>query len=316
MTVAWLDTVHDVLRERLEGAGMTCVDATGVSRAELLAGAGHDWEGIVVRSRISLDCEALEALPGLRFIARSGSGLENIDVAAAANRGIQVFNSPEGNRDAVAEHAMGFVLALLTRMRSADRSVRDGRWEREAHRGRELGSRTVAVFGFGHTGEAFARRLRCFGCQILAVDPYRPDAAEAANAAGAQLVDAATALQVADIISLHLPLTSETHGLVDAAWLSNVQPGTLLINTSRGPIVSTAALLDALDTGRLAGAALDVLEFEETSLEAIRGGSTTFERLLRHPEVLLSPHVAGWTVESYVRLSSVLADKILDAFPR
>ena len=316
MTVAWLDTVHDVLRERLEGAGMTCVDATGVSRAELLAGAGHDWEGIVVRSRISLDCEALEALPGLRFIARSGSGLENIDVAAAANRGIQVFNSPEGNRDAVAEHAIGFVLALLTRMRSADRSVRDGRWEREAHRGRELGSRTVAVFGFGHTGEAFARRLRCFGCQILAVDPYRPDAAEAANAAGAQLVDAATALQVADIISLHLPLTSETHGLVDAAWLGNVQPGTLLINTSRGPIVSTAALLDALDTGRLAGAALDVIEFEETSLEAIRGGSTTFERLLRHPEVLLSPHVAGWTVESYIRLSSVLADKILDAFPR
>lgn len=316
MTVAWLDTVHDVLRERLEGAGMTCVDATGVSRAELLAGAGHDWEGIVVRSRISLDCEALEALPGLRFIARSGSGLENIDVAAAANRGIQVFNSPEGNRDAVAEHAMGFVLALLTRMRSADRSVRDGRWEREAHRGRELGSRTVAVFGFGHTGEAFARRLMCFGCQILAVDPYRPDAAEAANAAGAQLVDAATALQVADIISLHLPLTSETHGLVDAAWLGNVQPGTLLINTSRGPIVSTAALLDALDTGRLAGAALDVLEFEETSLEAIRGGSTTYERLLRHPEVLLSPHVAGWTVESYIRLSSVLADKILDAFPR
>ena len=316
MTVAWLDTVHDVLRERLEGAGMTCVDATGVSRAELLAGAGHDWEGIVVRSRISLDCEALEALPGLRFIARSGSGLENIDVAAAANRGIQVFNSPEGNRDAVAEHAIGFVLALLTRMRSADRSVRDGRWEREAHRGRELGSRTVAVFGFGHTGEAFARRLRCFGCQILAVDPYRPDAAEAANAAGAQLVDAATALQVADIISLHLPLTSETHGLVDAAWLGNVQPGTLLINTSRGPIVSTAALLDALDTGRLAGAALDVLEFEETSLEAIRGGSTTYERLLRHPEVLLSPHVAGWTVESYIRLSSVLADKILDAFPR
>jgi D-3-phosphoglycerate dehydrogenase len=316
MTVAWLDTVHDVLRERLQEAGMTCVDATGVSRAELLAGAGRHWEGIVVRSRISLDREALEALPDLRFIARSGSGLENIEVAAAAERGVQVFNSPEGNRDAVAEHAMAFVLSMLTRLPAADRSVRDGRWEREAHRGRELGSRTVAVFGFGHTGEAFARRLRCFGCQILAVDPYRPDAAPAAEATGARLVDAATALHAADIISLHLPLTPETRGLVDATWFDHVRPGTLLINTSRGPIVSTAALLDALDNGRLSGAALDVLEFEETSLEAIRGGSTTYERLLRHPDVLLSPHVAGWTVESYIRLSSVLADKILATFPQ
>ena len=314
MQIAWLDTVHPVLWERLEAASMACIDARTVSREALLAGAGATWEGVVLRSRLTLDASLLDALPRLKCIARSGSGLENIDVSAARARGIHIFNSPEGNRDAVAEHAVGFLLMLLHRLRSADASVRAGRWEREAHRGRELGSRTVAIIGFGHTGEAFARRLTAFGCRVLAVDPYRADLDSAAGATGATPMSLEAAVRQADVVSLHVPLTSETRGLVDAAFVSTLRTGTLLINTSRGPVVDTAAVLDALDSGHLAGAAFDVLEFEEASLEAIRGGSATLERLRNHPEVVLSPHVAGWTEESYVHLSSVLADKLLAAF--
>ena len=314
MHFAWLDSVHPVLRERLESAGMECSDALHVGRADILAGAGARWDGIVLRSRITVDVPLLDALPRLKCIARSGSGLENIDVAAALTRGIQVVNSPEGNRDAVAEHAMGMLLMLLHRLRSADASVRAGRWEREVHRGRELGSRTVAIVGFGHTGEAFARRLQSFGCRVLAVDPYRRDLSAAAASCGAEPVRLEEALQLADAVSFHVPLTPETRGLVNAAFVSSLRPGTVLINTSRGPVVDTAAVLDALDSGHLAGAGFDVLEFEEASLEKIRGGSATLARLQNHPEVVLSPHVAGWTQESYVRLSDVLADKILAAF--
>jgi len=314
MKIAWLDSVHPVLWDRLAAAGMECLEATSVSREALLAGAGAGWEGVVIRSRLTLDAPLLDALPRLKCIARSGSGVENIDLAAAAARGIRVFNSPEGNRDAVAEHAVGFLLMMLHKLRAADASVRAGRWEREAHRGRELGSRTVAVVGFGHTGEAFARRLACFGCRVLAVDPYRQELEAAARSVGAVAMPLEAAQSLADVVSLHVPLTAETTQLVNPAFLEALRPGTLLINTSRGPVVDTAAVLDALDRGRLAGAALDVLEFEESSLEAIRGGSATLERLRNHPEVVLSPHVAGWTVESYVRLSDVLADKLLAAF--
>lgn len=314
MKIAWLDMVHPVLWDRLTAAGMECIEATTVSREALLAGAGAAWDGVVLRSRLTCDAPLLDALPRLKCIARSGSGLENIDVAAASARGIRVFNSPEGNRDAVAEHAVGFLLMLLHKLRSADANVRAGRWDREAHRGRELGARTVAIIGFGHTGEAFARRLTSFGCRVLAVDPYREDLVPAASMLGVEPIALPGAIGAADVVSFHVPLTPETLRMVNPTFLAALRPGTLLINTSRGPVVDTAAVLDALDRGQLAGAAFDVLEFEESSLEAIRGGSTTLERLRNHPDVVLSPHVAGWTVESYIRLSEVLADKMLAAF--
>ncbi len=310
MVVHFLETVHPVLAERLTAAGHTCVESYGVSRAEILAGALTEAEGLVVRSRFMVDAELLAALPALRFIARSGSGLENIDVAAAEARGVAVFNSPEGNRVAVAEHAMGMLLALLHKLAVADASVRRGEWLREQHRGLELAGRTVGIIGLGQTGSAFAQRLLAFECRVLAYDKYSP-----LPVPGVELVDEATLLGASDVVSLHLPLTDETDGLVNDAWLNRLSRNPILLNTSRGPIVSTAAVARALSAGRLSGVALDVLEEEGRDLLALTNRSEGLTALAADPRALLTPHVAGWTVESYVKLSNVLADKVLNQFP-
>jgi len=309
MEVHFLETVHPVLAERLTAAGCTCVESYGVSRTQILGGALAQAQGLVVRSRFMVDAELLTALPSLRFIARSGSGLENIDVAAAEARGVAVFNSPEGNRVAVAEHAMGMLLTLLHKLAAADASVRRGEWLREAHRGLELAGRTVGIIGLGQTGSAFAQRLLAFECRVLAYDKYTP-----LPVPGVELVDEATLLRASDVVSLHLPLTDETAGLVDDAWLDRLARRPILINTSRGPIASTAAVARALSAGRLSGVALDVLEEEGRDLLALTNRSEGLTALAADPRALLTPHVAGWTVESYVKLSNVLADKVLRHF--
>ncbi len=312
MKVLFLDTVHPILSERLTAAGMTCVDASGQPATEGVT-AHPDADGIVLRSRIRVDGDLLDRLPHLKFICRSGAGLENIDLDAAQGRGIRVFNSPEGNRDAVGEHALGMLLSLLHMLRQADQSVRQGEWDREGHRGVELSARTVGIVGYGHMGSAFAEKLTGMGCRILAHDPYRNDIDGALNGR-VHAADLDTLHKEADIVSLHCNLTDETRGMVDADWLSRFQKPVVLMNTARGPIVRTEALLDALDRGSVVCAALDVFDREASSFEHVQGGDATWQRLLAHPRVQVSPHVAGWTEESYVKLSSVLADKVLAEF--
>ncbi|MDA0940903.1 MAG: NAD(P)-dependent oxidoreductase [Bacteroidetes bacterium] len=322
--VWFLDTVHPALKEALKTAGMTCHDATRLTRQELVHQAKNTppVDALVLRSRIRLDREVLDALPDLKWIARSGSGLENIDLDRAAKLGIAVHSSPEGNQDAVGEHVLGMLLSVLNKMRSGDASIRARRWEREAHRGRELKSLTVGIMGYGHMGSAVAERLAGFGCRVIAYDKYKEGWGESPFAAPplphVHPVGWGAFCREADVVTLHLPWTEETKGLVDDAWLNGFEKPVILLNTARGPIVQTTALLRALDDGRVTDACLDVLEFEGRSLEGLDGLSDpdareAFERLLAHPRVLLSPHVAGWTVESYVKLSTVLADKILGA---
>ena len=312
MKVLFLDSVHPILANRLSAAGMTCVDATGSSATEGIEAHG-DAAGLVLRSRIRVDDVLLTQLPALRFICRSGAGLENIDLDAAARRGIRVFNSPEGNRDAVGEHALGMLLSLLHQLREADQSIRRGEWDREGHRGVELAARTVGIVGYGHMGSAFAEKLTGMGCRILAVDPYRMDH-DGALQGCVEAVDLITLQREADVVSLHCNLTPETRGMVNAHWLSSFAKPIVLLNTARGPILDTAALLDALDDGRVISAGLDVFDRETPSFETVGGRDGAWTRLMDHPRTQVSPHVAGWTEESYVKLSSVLADKVLTEF--
>ena len=305
--VAFLDAVHPVLQERLEKAGWTCDQMEELGRQEILDGALKAHSGVVIQARLQLDQALFQSMPALQFVARSGAGLENIAIDYASSQGIEVFNSPEGNADAVGEHALGQLLMLFHKLRIADVSVRNNQWEREAHRGMELKGKTVAIIGFGHMGRSFARKLRGMDCRVVAYDKY------VRGYHGEEGVLEWTMDQVfeqADVVSLHLPFNKETDQLVQHHWLRAFKRPISLINTARGGIVNTAHLLDALDAQVIHGAALDVLEFERRSLEGLISRSSELDRLLADERVVLSPHVAGWSVESYFKLSDVLADKI------
>ena len=310
MKVAFLDTVHPILKERLEANGYSCHELYSVSRDEILDGAISDFEGIVLRSRLTIDARLLASLPSLKWIARSGSGLDNIDIEEAETRGIEVINSPEGNRDAVGEHTLGLLLMLLHKLRSGDESVHKKQWLREEHRGYELGAQTVGIIGYGVMGSAFAEKLGGLGCRVLAYDKYK-------NSFGSKEVEEVSEyefFELCDVVSVHVPWTSETKGMIDAEWLNRFSKPITFINTSRGAVVKTSDLLDAVDSGKVRYAALDVIEFEGRSLEGLELDeveAATLDRLLKNDQILITPHVAGWTVESYFKLSSVLADKII-----
>jgi len=322
--VWFLDVVHPALEEALTYAGMTCHDGTTLSRTQWLDIAhspDHDpIHGIVLRSRLSIDAEMMNATPELKWVARSGSGLENIDVAEAQKRGIAIFNSPEGNRQAVAEHTLGMLLNVLNRIRSGDNSVRSKKWEREQHRGSELNALTVGILGYGQMGSAVAECLGGFGCRVVAYDKYREGWGESPTCdwplPHVQPVSWTSFISKADVVSMHLPWTDETEHLVNDDWIASFTRPFILINTSRGQIVDTQALLRGLNSEVIQYACLDVLEFEGKSLEGLvefenAERKDSFEQLLQHPNVLLTPHVAGWTEESYVKLSTILAQKIL-----
>ena len=311
MKVNFIDSVHPVLSTRLSVAGHTCEDLSERNGEDLLAQL-HDSEGLVVRSRLMMDAGTLEHAPKLRFIARCGAGMENIDRAFCAERGIRLYSSPEGNRAAVAEHAVGMLLALMNHLPRADREVRQGVWDRINNSGDELGGKTVGIIGFGQMGTAFALRLQGFGVKVLAHDKYRT------GFSNEQVVEATldALLERSDVISLHLPLTPETDRYADAAFFEKCEKPIWFINTARGPLTDTEALLNAIGKGKVLGACLDVLEFEERSLLGLKAEKEdpVLQRLLASEKVLLSPHVAGVTKESWFKLANVLADKILNDF--
>lgn len=311
MKVLFVDSVHPILAETLAEKGVECVEDYKSSKEEIerkLKGIN----GIVIRSRFPIDKTFLDAANDLKFIARSGSGLENIDLDYAAKKGVKVFSSPEGNRDAVAEHALGMLLMLFNHLGRANEEVRKGIWDREGNRGIELCGKTVGIIGYGVMGKAFAQRLRGFECEILAYDKYKSGFGDK----WVQEVDLPTLQQEADIISFHVPLATDTRYYFNADFTENLAKPIYLINTSRGNVVNTAHLAECLENGLVRGACLDVLEYEKKSFEKLRISEMPqpFQKLLASEKVILSPHVAGWTVESYEKLSRFLADKICGEF--
>ncbi|MFY7707105.1 MAG: NAD(P)-dependent oxidoreductase [Flavobacteriales bacterium] len=304
MKVIFLDSVHPILEKRLTEAGYECIHDYKTP-ADSIALDG--FTGIVIRSRFRLSREFLSRFPSLKWIARSGSGLENIDLIACEELGIKVYNSPEGNSTAVAEHATGMLLMLFNKLRIADSEVRSGLWQREANRGLELEGKTVGIIGYGVMGSAFAKRLSGFGCRVLAYDKHKSNFGNEM----VQEVSLDTLKKESDIVSLHVPLLEDTKYLVDADWIASFSKPFYIINTSRGQVAEIKAILDGLKSNKILGACLDVLEYEETSFEKINLNTPEFNELKELNNVIFSPHVAGWTVESYEKLSSVLADKIL-----
>ena len=308
MQIAFIDSAHPILAERLSAAGHTCTYHHTVSD-EGLAAALHGTNGIIVRSR-RVPASLLAGLPDLRFVGRVGSGLENIDVAWCNAHGVRVVNAPEGNRDGVGEMAVAHLLVLMKHIHRANAQVHQGLWLREENRGSDLSGRTVGIIGYGIMGEAFARKLQGFDVRILAHDKYR-------SGFGTERVKESTlddVLRESDVISLHLPLTEETKHYANAAFFARVHRPIWFLNTARGPIVHTEALLDALDAERVRGAGLGVLEFERPTLDGLDHGAHahTIKRLMEHDRVLLTPHVAGVTHEGKYNMAAVLADKILN----
>jgi D-3-phosphoglycerate dehydrogenase len=300
------DDCHPELLAGLEQMGYACVFKPNTTDAETRAEIA-EYEGLIINSKIMVDRDFLEGAPLLRFVGRLGSGMEIIDKQAAAERGVAIFSSPEGNRNAVAEHAMGMLLTLLNNLHTADAEVRHRIWRREANRGVELEGKTIGIIGFGHTGSAFARKLQGWDMRVLAHDKYKTGFAT--DMPWVQECTPEFIQQEADIISLHLPLHPETRHYANAAFLAACRRGIILINTARGKCVDTNALVEALESGQVNGACLDVFENEKPDTYSIKE-SELFERLFGFQNVVLSPHIAGWTHESKLKMAKVLLVKI------
>lgn len=307
MKVLFIDTVHPVLQEKMEEYGFTCEDGTEWSEEKINEHI-TEYGGIVLRSRIRIGREFLEKAKNLKFVARSGSGVENIDAAYCEAHNIAVFNSPEGNRDAVAEHIMGMLLSLFNRLVPIQKEIKDGRWLREANSGIELMGKTVGIIGYGNNGAAFAKKLSGFDCKILAYDKYKSLFSHAYVKESAL----EEIYEQADIISFHVPQTEETIYYFDDEFMNAMEKNFYLINASRGAVVRIDSLVEGLKSGKILGACLDVLEYEKFSFEEFMAlpPPDDFHYLVDADNVLLSPHIAGWTRESYYKLSMVLWKKI------
>lgn len=305
--VLFIDSVHPILEERLTKLGVVCEHDYQSPKAAIEAKISN-YDGVVIRSRFTLDNTFFDAATSLKFIARSGAGLENIDVAYAEKVGVKIIHSPEGNMDAVGEHSIGALLMLFNQLKKGDAEVRKSIWDREGNRGLELSGKTVGIIGFGFMGSSFAKKLMGFDCTILAYDKYKTGF----GTSQFQEVSLEELKAKSDIISIHLPLTAETHYYVNVDFINSCTKPFYLINTARGNHVNTTDLVKALKSGKILGACLDVLEYETKSFETISATQLPedFVYLTQSEKVVLSPHVAGWTVESYIKLSSVLADKI------
>lgn len=306
-----IDKIHPYLAKTLSQQGFDCIDGSTWDK-ERYAEEIANYEGLVVRTKIKIDKEFIDKATNLRFIARAGAGMENIDVAYAESKGITCLSSPEGNRDSVAEHCMAVLLGLMNNILRADKEIRNGLWRRDANWGTELMGKTVGIIGYGYMGEAFARRLQGFSVTILAHDKYK-------HGFSTEYVTEATMHDIyekADVVSLHLPLTEETHYYASKTFFSSFTKPIYFLNTARGNNVDTLALVDALKDGKVLGAALDVTEYESFSFEALSQADlpAPFKYLANSENVILTPHIAGWTNESYEKHSLVLTEKILELY--
>ena len=311
MKILHLDTNHPLLWEGLEKLGFQN-EADYQSDKEELGQRIHEYDGLIIRSRISLDRAILERATRLKFIGRVGAGLENIDTEYARERNIFLAAAPEGNRNAVGEHALGMILSLFNKLNKAHREVQKGIWEREGNRGEELDGKTVGIVGYGNTGKAFARKLAGFDVEVICYDIIGGVGDEHARQVGIMELQ-----QKADVLSLHVPQTPLTVNMINSAYINEFHKPFWLLNTARGKCVKTDDLVAALKTGKVLGAGLDVLEYEKTSFESLFSKGElpeAFQYLIQAENVLLSPHVAGWTRESKVKLAQTILDKIKSRF--
>ena len=302
--VAFIDSVHPSLWESLEALGFQCEDYSKSLEKEIERNY-HTFKGIVLRSKYRITAEVIEKCNQLKFIARSGSGMENIDVSAAEKKGVLCINSPEGNRDALAEHTLGMLLMLFNKLHIANQEVKSGVWRREENRGVELKGKTVGLIGYGVMGKAFAQRLKGFEVEVIAFDKFKSSFSDE----NAKEVSWEEFTRKSDIISLHVNYLPDNEYFVNSTFFEQFKKPVYFINTARGKCVETKALLEAIDQGKVLGACLDVIEFESVSFENDYT-SPLLKELISKPEVVLSPHVAGWTTESYIKLSEFLFKKI------
>ena len=310
-SVLFIDTVHPLIYEELTNHGFQCDYFPGYVRKDFETIIDR-YFGIIIRSKIKLDRKILEKAIRLRFIGRVGAGMENIDVTFAESKGIVCLNSPEGSRDAVGEHTLGLLLSLLNRINTADRQIRSGNWIREGNRGIEIKGKTVGIIGYGNMGSAFAQRLKGFETKVISYDKYKFNYSDG-NTLETTLKEI---FEQSDILSLHIPITEETYYMADDPFINSFRKNIWLVNTSRGPIIKTTDLVKNLKSGKILGAALDVLEYEDSSFEKISQDlPEEYHYLTKAENVVLTPHIAGWTTESNIKLAKVLVEKIIKAFP-
>lgn len=302
-----LDNNHPLLWKQLEEAGFQN-EQDYTSTKEEIEDKIQNYHGIVIRSRFKIDKIFLDKAINLQFIARVGAGLESIDCDYANSKKVQLIAAPEGNRNAVGEHALGMLLSLMNKLNRADKMVREGQWVREGNRGYELDGKTVGIIGYGNMGKAFAKKLRGFDIEVLCYDIQDNVGDE-----NAKQVSLATLQEKTNVLSLHLPWTTETDKMVNTNFINSFAKPFWFINTSRGKNVVTDDLVDALQSGKVLGAGLDVLEYEKLSFENLFVDAEkpkAFEYLLQAENVLLTPHIAGWTYESHEKLAQTIVDKI------
>jgi D-3-phosphoglycerate dehydrogenase len=311
LKVLHLDSNHPLLLEQLNALGFENHEAYTSPKSEIERQL-YLYDGLVIRSRFSIDKHVIDKCLNLKFIARVGAGLENIDVDYAKQKGIHLIAAPEGNRTAVGEHALGMLLSLFNKLNKADREVREGHWLRESNRGVELNGKTIGIIGYGNMGKAFARTLQGFDVRVMCYD-IKPNVGDQ----NATQVTLSTLQEEVDVVSLHTPQTPLTLGMINTAFIDQFKKPFWFINTARGKSVITADLVEALKRQKILGAGLDVLEYEKSSFEDLFSSGQLpkpFEYLISSDNVILTPHVAGWTVESHIKLAQTIVDKIKAKF--
>lgn len=305
-----IDSNHSLLWEQLQQAGFHN-EADFISSKQEIEAKIENYHGIVIRSRFKIDKTFLDKATNLQFIARVGAGLESIDCDYATAKGVHLIAAPEGNANAVGEHALGMLLSLFNNLNKANNEVKSGQWKREANRGYELERKTIGIIGYGNMGKSFAKKLRGFDVTVLCYD-ILPNMGDA----NATQVTLSELQEKADVLSLHTPWTSETDKMINADFINKFKKPFWFINTARGNSVVTVDLVEALQSTKILGAGLDVLEYEKLSFETLFEGEkpTAFEYLLQAENVLLTPHIAGWTFESHQKLAQTIVDKIKNIY--
>ena len=310
MKILLLDKNHPLISEQLLEKNFI-LEEDFISSYEQVLEKIDKYEGVIIRSRIPLDERLLEKGKNLKFIARVGAGMENIDVLKAQELGIKLINSPEGNRDAVAEHCLGMLLVLMNRLFISANEVKNNIWLREENRGEEIKGKTFGLIGYGNMGKALAKRLSGFGCEVIFYD-IKPNLSDGF----AKQVSLEELQANADILSLHIPLNDKTHYIIDEKFISEMKKSFYFINTSRGKNVKTSALIEGIKSGKVKGACLDVLEYEKSSFENLELENDDLQYLLNSEKVIVTPHIAGWTHQSKIKLAQTIVDKILSEFSK
>ncbi|MEE2954394.1 MAG: NAD(P)-dependent oxidoreductase [Bacteroidota bacterium] len=307
MKVLFIDTVHPYLEKKLKQLGFECHHAHKESKAEIKEKI-KVYHGIIIRSRFTIDVSFLKNAKNLKFIARAGSGTENINLEYIRKQNIACFTAPEGNSNSVAEHALGMILCLLNNIKKSDEEIRKDVWERENNRGTELNKKTIGIIGYGNTGSAFAKVVEGLGVKILAYDKYKK---KFPFESSMQQI-----FKKADIVSLHIPLNTETLKICNQEFIDKFSKPIYIINTSRGKCIDTKALVSGLKNKTILGVCLDVFEYEEKSFSSLKlkQNSKEMTYLKNSKNTILTPHIAGWTYESKYKIAEVLGRKIEDYF--